>query len=144
MSLFVNKDKTLKTPIALITFSMAIVFSFIYGLLYAFLTEPLHTYVKVGNEISSSIIHSIIIALIGTIFCMIFFLLPDKRIVPGAFGFMSLFLVIAYLLIFLLESNTRSIIAYAVSLYALAPVILGNIVSWSIFYYKYLRNSVAD
>lgn len=134
MNLFLNKDKTLKSPIALLCFFMALLFCVIYGLLYTVLTNPLHQYFRVGGEAFSTGLHSMIIALLGTGVCCAFFVLRDKRIVPGAFAFLAVFLLAGYLMTLQLGENVRGMMQYVVSLYGLAPVLIGNAVSWAAYF----------
>lgn len=133
ISLFLNKDKTPKSPLLLLCFCMGIVFCVIFGIMYALLTDPLHAYVRVGGETLSTSLHSIIIALCGTAACCSFFVLRDKRIVPGAFVFLAVFLAAGYLMTIPLGANDRELMRYIISLYGLAPVLLGNVVSWGIY-----------
>lgn len=133
MSLFFNKDKTLKSPLVLSCFSLGMVYHVIFGILYVLLSEPLYRYVRIGNDEVSTALHAILIALAGTAVCCIFFGLRDKRIVPGAFAFLAVSLISGYLVTLNLPADRRSLMIHLITLYGMGPVVLGNAVSWSLY-----------
>lgn len=133
VSLFFNEDKTLKSPLLLNCFCLGLVFCIIFGILYAVLIEPLYLYVHVGNDVISSALHAMLIALGGTAVCCGFFVLRNKRIVPGAFVFLAVLLLCGYLTTFHLDAERRGLAVQLLTLYCLAPVLVGNAVSWSVY-----------
>ena len=133
MSLFFNKDKTLKSPLLLSCFSLGMAYHVIFGILYVILSEPLYRYVRIGSDEFSTMIHAMLIALAGTAVCCLFFGLRDKRIVPGAFVFLAVSLICGYLVTLSLPADRRSLMISLITLYGSGPVVLGNAVSWSIY-----------
>lgn len=144
MSLFINKDKTAKSPLVLHCFSLGLVFCFIFAGMYALLTEPLHTYVRIVNDTFSTTLHAVLIASAGTVVCCIFFMLRDKRIVPGAFTFLAIFLLVGYLMTFELSADRRNLMQHLLSLYGLGPILLGNAISWGIYFKMQRKQSSTD
>lgn len=133
MSLFLNKDKTPKSSLLLNCFCLGLVFYGIFGGMYAFLTEPLFRYVNVVSNEFSVVLHAVLMALAGTAVCCIFFALRDKRIVPGAFVFMTISLILGGLVSFNLPVDRRSLMLQLLILYGTGPVLIGNAVSWSVY-----------
>ena len=133
VSLFFNKDKTLKSPLILSCFCLGMVYHVIYGILYVLLSEPLYQYVRIGNDRISTVIHAILIALAGTAVCCIFFALRDKRIVPGAFVFLAVSMISGYLVTLNLPADRRSLMFHLITLYGIGPVAVVNAVSWSLY-----------
>lgn len=127
-NLFLNEDKTRKSPLAVYVFMVGLVYCAVFGVLFALLTDPLHDLINTGNERVSTLIHSLIISLIGTLICCLFYLLPNKKIAMGGFGFLALLLVIGFVISFFLEEGQRYIIQQLLMLYAAGPTLVGNVV----------------
>lgn len=134
MSLFVSKDGTHKSPVVMMGFFMALLFGVIFWALYLFLARPLYEHMMIGgNEALSTSLHCLIIALVGTAVCCLLFLLPDKRLVPAGFACLGVFMLAFYIACFMLDAEARSTILYFITLHFLAPVLVGNTVSWAIY-----------
>lgn len=133
MSLFLNKDKTRKSPIVMTSFLLAIVFALVYGGCYMLLTVPLHQYVSLGSPAVTNALHLLLIALAGTAVCCLLFLLRDKRLVPYGFAGLAVFLAAFYIAALLLPADRRGLMLYVISLYGLGPVLAGNAVSWAVY-----------
>ena len=81
MSLFLTKEGKRKSPMAVTCFFVDLLFCLVFGGAYALLTEPLHNLLPLGGGMPETVLHCLIIAVIGTAVCCVLFLLPDKRIV---------------------------------------------------------------
>ena len=86
MSLFLTKEGKRKSPMAVTVFFVDLLFCLVFGGAYALLTEPLHSLLPLGGGMPETVLHCLIIAVIGTAVCCVLFLLPDKRIVPYSFA----------------------------------------------------------
>ena len=86
MSLFLTKEGKRKSPMAVTIFFVDLLFCLVFGGAYALLTEPLHSLLPLGGGMPETVLHCLIIAVIGTAVCCVLFLLPDKRIVPYSFA----------------------------------------------------------
>lgn len=133
MSLFLNKDKTRKSPIVMTSFLLAIAFALVYGGCYMLLTVPLHQHVSLGSPAVTNALHLLLIALAGTAVCCLLFLLRDKRLVPYAFAGLAVILAAFYIAALLLPEGRRGLMLYVISLYGLGPVLVGNAASWAAY-----------
>jgi len=133
MALFVTKEGKRKSPIVMMCFLLSLVFAGVFGAAYALLVGPMYRHLYFGSDLISTTVHCILIALIGTAVCCVFFLLRDKRMVPYSFVGLAVLVLTFYVAAFQLEPAARATMLYVVSLYGLAPVLLGNAVSWSIY-----------
>ena len=142
MSLFLTKEGKRKSPRILSYFFGALLFAVIFGLAYALLTVPLHN-LPIANEAVLSGVQTILIALIGTLCCCVLFLLPDKRIVPCSFVGLSILVVMFYVASMALDASVRMTMVSFISIYGLAPAVIGNLVSWTIYHKLERRNQAA-
>ena len=127
MALFVTKEGKRKSPMAVTCFFVDLLFCLVFGGMYALLTGVLHDHLPLGGGMAENWIHCGLIAVVGTAVCCILFLLPDKRIVP--------YVVAA----FQLEPAARNMMLYVTFLYTLMPILVGNAVSWTV-YFKLCKN----
>lgn len=139
MSLFLTKEKKPKSSVMMTCFLIGLFFCFIYGIFYSVLIDSLYRHIQLEGDILSSILHSILVSVFGTAVCCIFFILSDKRVVTGAFTFLFVFLMVAYIMIFSLDAEHQSMMAYFISIYGVCPVLIGNIVSRTIYYKHYKK-----
>lgn len=142
MNLFVDKNKRRKSPIALVAFVTALGYCLLFGALYALLAEPLYYSIALPSLFLTNAAHSLIVAVIGTAICCLLFLLKDKRVAP--YGFAGLFVVLCmfYAASTMQLKEDRSIMLPIITAYGLAPVLVGNAVTWPI-YLKYKRANPA-
>ena len=82
---------------------------------------------------ATNVAHTLIIAVIGTAVCCLLFLLKDKRVAPYSFLGLAMLLLVFYAVAFLLEEDARPLMLYLITLYGLAPVLVGNAVTWPIY-----------
>ncbi|MEG1658385.1 MAG: hypothetical protein RR288_04930 [Oscillibacter sp.] len=134
MALFVDKNKRRKSPLVMICFCVSLAFLCVYGGAYALLTEPLYLHLTLKNVVATTVVHAVIMAAAGTAVCCLLFFLPDKRIVPGAYLCLAALLAVFYLAVFLLERENRGDMLRLISLFGLAPVLLGNAAAWPIYW----------
>lgn len=83
--------------------------------------------------------HCGLIAVVGTAVCCILFLLPDKRIVPYSFASLPVITIMCVVAAFQLEPAARNMMLYVTFLYTLMPILVGNAVSWTV-YFKLCKN----
>ena len=133
MALFVDQNKRRKSPLVMLCFCVSLLFACVYGILYAVLTEQLYLHVSLGGTAATTALHAVLMAAAGTCVCCLLFLLPDKRIVPGAYLCLAALLLVFYVAVFLLESENRSAMLRLITLFGLAPVLVGNAAAWPIY-----------
>ena len=134
MSFFIDRFNRRKSPIALAAFGAALLYMVLFGVLYGLLAEPLYYAVSLGTPTATTVVHTIIIAVIGTAICCLLFLLKDKRVAPYGFCGLAVALCMFYAAAFLLEGLARSNMLYLITAYGLAPVLVGNAVTWPIYF----------
>ena len=66
MSLFLTKEGKRKSPMAVTCFFVDLLFCLVFGGAYALLTEPLHNLLPLGGGMPETVLHCLIIAVIGT------------------------------------------------------------------------------
>lgn len=133
MSFFVDRFNRRKSPIALAAFGAALLYIVIFGVLYALLAEPLYHAVSLGSPTATTVAHTIIIAVIGTAVCCLLFLLKDKHVAPYGFLGLAVALCMFYIAALLLEDGARTLMLYLITIYGVAPVLVGNAVTWPIY-----------
>lgn len=140
MSLFVNKDKILKSPRVMYAFFLSLFFMVIFGMLYATLAEPLYNLISIANHPRlTGFLQCLVVSVLGVPICCLFFMLKDKRLVPMGFAFFGLMTILFYVSIFLLTPESREIALTLVTLYFPIPAILGSITTWSIYRYYFRK-----
>ena len=142
MSLFIDKHKRRKSPLALAAFGAALLYLCVYGALYALLAEPLYRCVRLDSTAATVAVHSLIIAAAGTAVGCLLFLLGDKRVAPLGFAGLAVVLGMFYAAALMLEGEERSFMLRLITLYGLYPVLLGNAVAWPV-YWKIKRGNPA-
>ena len=133
MSFFIDRFNRRKSPLALAAFGAALLDMAVFGLLYAFLAKPLNDAVSLGSTSATLVVQALIIAVLGTAICCLLFLLKDKRVAPYSFLGLAMLLLVFYAVAFLLEEDARPLMLYLITLYGLAPVLVGNAVTWPIY-----------
>ena len=133
MSFFIDRFNRRKSPLALAAFGAALLDLAVFGLLYAFLAKPLYDTISLGSTAATVVVHGLIIAVLGTAICCLLFLLKDKRVAPYGFLGLAVLLLVFYAVAFLLEEDARPLMLYLITLYGLAPVLVGNAVTWPIY-----------
>ena len=133
MSFFIDRFNRRKSPLALAAFGAALLDMAVFGLLYAFLAKPLNDAVSLGSTAATLVVQALIIAVLGTAICCLLFLLKDKRVAPCSFLGLAMLLLVFYAVAFLLEGDARPLMLYLITRYGLAPVLVGNAVTWPIY-----------
>lgn len=134
MSFFVDRHNRRKTTIALTAFCLGFGFLCLFAVLALLLAEPLYRLICFRSEVLTTIIHSAIVALLGTAVCCLTFLLKDKRIAPYSFAGLAVWLCMFYAAAFLLEAEARGFMFRMISMFGLAPVLVGNAVAWPVYF----------
>ena len=134
MSFFIDRFNRRKSPIALAAFGAAVLYLVIFGVLYGLLAGPLYRTVSLSTPAATIAVHSRIIATFGTAVCCLLFLLKDKRVAPYGFCGLAVALCMFYAAAFLLDGLARSTMLYLLTAYGLAPVLVGNAVTWPIYW----------
>lgn len=133
MSLFVDKNNRRKSPIAIAAFFAAVGYLCVYLVLYALLAEPLYRSISLPGTAATNAVHTLIVAVIGTAVCCLLFLLPDKRVAAYGFAGLAVALVMFYIGALLLDADRRDTMLQVITLYGLAPALLGNAVAWPLY-----------
>ena len=139
MSFFIDKHGRRKSPIALAACGAALLDLAVYFCTAALLAGPLYRTVSFGGETVTSMLHTIIITVISTLFCCLLFLLKDKRVVPYGFAGLAVILLMFCAAAWMLPQETRGSMLRLFLTVGLPPVLLGNAVSWPI--YRRLRKA---
>ena len=139
MALFVTKEGKRQSPMAVTCFFVDLLFCLVFGGMYALLTGVLHDHLPLGGGMAENWIHCGLIAVVGTAVCCILFLLPDKRIVPYSFASLPVITIMCVVAAFQLEPAARNMMLYVTFLYTLMPILVGNAVSWTV-YFKLCKN----
>ena len=126
MALFVTKEGKRKSPMAVTCFFVDLLFCLVFGGMYALLTGVLHDHLPLGGGMAENWIHCGLIAVVGTAVCCILFLLPVITIMCVVAAFQ-------------LEPAARNMMLYVTFLYTLMPSLVGNAVSWTV-YFKLCKN----
>lgn len=134
MALFVTKDGKRKSPMALTVFFVVLLDCLIFAAAYALLTDPLHQVLPLGSAALENMVHGTLISLAGTAVCCLLFLLPDKRIVPYGFAGLPVVTLMCIAAATQLEPAARSMMIQVTLLYTLLPALIGNLVSWTVYY----------
>ena len=132
MSLFIDKHNRRKSPLALAAFGAALAYLCVFGALYAVLAKPLYDHVRLGG--ATTAVHGLVIALAGTAVCCLFFLLKDKRVAPLGFAGLAVILCMFYAAALMLEAPERSLMLRLITMYGLAPVLVGNAAAWPVYW----------
>lgn len=140
MSFFIDKHNRRKSTILLTAFCVGFVFAFLFVALAILLAEPLYDFVRLKSEFATTVVHALIVALVGTAICCVTFLLKDKRIAPYSFVGLAVWLCMFYAAAYLLEGEGRVYMMKTITMFGLAPVLVGNAITWPI----YLRMKRAD
>ena len=134
MSFFIDRFNRRKSPIALAAFGAALLYIVVFGVLYGLLAGPLYRAVSLCTPAATTAVHSLIVAVIGTAVCCLLFLLKDKRVAPYGFSGLLVALCMFYAAALLLDGLARSNMLYLITVYGLAPVLVGNAVTWPIYF----------
>lgn len=140
MSLFVDKHNRRKSPIAVAAFGAALLDLCVFGAAYALLAGPLYRAVALTSPAATVAVHAVVIAAAGTAVCCLLFLLKDKRVVPYGFAGLAVALCMFYAAAMLLDGDVRGNMLALISMYGLAPVLLGNAVAWPVYLHMKRRN----
>ena len=133
MNLFIDKNHRRKSPIAIAGFFATLLDLCIYGVLYTLLAEPLYRYVALSSPAATNVAHALIISLAGTALCGLLFLLKDKRVALFGFVGLAVVLVMFYVAAFLMEDSRRDMMLPLITLYGLAPALVGNAAAWPLY-----------
>lgn len=143
MSFFIDKQNRRKSPIAIAAFFTAVGYLIVYGILTSLLAEPLYRSVTLGSNAATTVVHSLIISVLGTAICCLAFLIPDKRVAPYGFAGLAVVLAMFYVAVWMLPDESRSMMLQVVTMFGLGPVVVGNAVAWPI-YLKIRRRNPAQ
>lgn len=133
MSLFIDKQNRRKSPIALAAFGAALLDLFIFGTLYALLSEPLYRLVSLESTAATTMVHALAVAIPGTLLGCLLFFLPDKRVTPYGFAGLAVALGMFYVAASSMDEPVRNQMLHVISLFGLGPVLLGNAVAWPVY-----------
>ena len=133
MSFFIDQHNRRKTTIALTAFCVGFLYACLFVALSILLAGPLYDTVQLGSAAATTAVHAVVIALVGTAICCLTFLLQDKRIAPYSFVGMAVWLCMFYAAALLLEADARSYMLQLITMFGLAPVLVGNAVTWPIY-----------
>lgn len=134
MSLFIDKHNRRKSPFALGVFCMTLMELLLFLVTYAFLLPPVSRAVVFQSGAASWAVQSLIVSGVGTALSCLFFLAPDKRMVPGGFvGLGVVFVMFCAAALMLEHPEDRDFMLRLIFAFGLPPVLVGNAVTWPIY-----------
>lgn len=134
MSLFIDKHNRRKSPFALGVFCMTLMELLLFLVTYAFLLPPVSQAVVFQSGAASWAVQSLIVSGAGTALSCLFFLAPDKRMVPGGFVGLGVVLLMFCAAALMLEHpEDRDFMLRLIFAFGLPPVLVGNAVAWPIY-----------
>lgn len=134
MSLFIDKHNRRKSPFALGVFCMTLMELLVFLVAYAFLLPPVSRIVVFQSGAASWAVQSLIVSGAGTALSCLFFLVPDKRMVPGGFvGLGVVFLMYCASALMLEHPEDRDFMLRLIFAFGLPPVLVGNAVAWPLY-----------
>lgn len=134
MSLFIDKHNRRKSPFALGVFCMTLMELLLFLVTYAFLLPPVSRAVVFQSGAASWAVQSLIVSGVGTALSCLFFLVPDKRMVPGGFvGLGVVFVMFCAAALMLEHPEDRDFMLRLIFAFGLPPVLVGNAVTWPIY-----------
>lgn len=143
MSLFIDKRNRRKSPFALGVFCMTLMELLLFLVTYAFLLPPVSRAVVFQSGAAAWAVQSLIVSAAGTALSCLFFLVPDKRLVPGGFVGLGVVLCMFCAAALMLERpEDRDFMLRLIFAFGLPPVLVGNAVAWPL-YFKMKRSAPA-
>lgn len=143
MSLFIDKHNRRKSPFALGVFCMTLMELLLFLVAYAFLLPPVSRAVVFQSGAAAWAVQSLIVSGAGTALSCLFFLVPDKRMVPWGFvGLGVVFGMFCASALMLEHPEDRDFMLRLIFAFGLPPVLVGNAVTWPI-YLKLKRSAPA-
>ena len=131
------QPRTNRSLDALYAFLFSLSYILIYCIAFVLLVEPLHDYLPLQPLWLENVIHLLLISVAGTLICCAAFFVTNNNpaLVPKGFSFLLTYLLLTYASVFLIakETEQRDLLCRVITLYAAAPTIVGNIVSWLIY-----------
>jgi hypothetical protein len=123
-----TKNGKLKSTLIVNSFSLSLLFMAIYGLSYLMLIDPLENMLAARYGVAlASFAESAVPALAGTVLCCsLFFVFRDKRLVPGAYVWLLLFSLRAFLSARHAAERDRGVFLSLYGMIVPAPLILGG------------------
>lgn len=135
------QPRTNRSLDALYAFLFSLFYILIYCVAFILLVEPLHDYFPIQPLWLENGIHLLLISLTGTLICCTVFFAANNNpiLVPKGFSFLLAYLLLTYASVFLVakEAEQHNLLIRIITLYAAAPTIVGNVVSWPV--YSYLK-----
>lgn len=131
-----------KRPQIMYAFGLSLVFVVIDFAVFCLLVEPLGEWIPIQPVWLNNFIHPTLLALIGTLLgCTAFGAFRrSPKLVPMAYSLFPLYMLVCYAYAFLnLEGGDRVFACEMITLYMLAPTVVGMVVSWAIYTLKRRR-----
>lgn len=136
MSIRGNHGKQNKSLVILKGFSLSFLFAAVFVIGYIFSADLIAQIIpeETGGFLAVWGPAALIALVCSTLCCLFFLVLKDKLVVPVAFFFLAVFYLIMLLaLSFRDEASLGGIGLQFVSIYALPPALIGNMLSWGIY-----------
>jgi hypothetical protein len=138
-----TKDGKVKSSLLVYFFTAAILFGIFYFVFFMLFVDPIHLFLQKFNLPVAwmNIFENWVPALLASVFCNgIYFLVKDKRIIPGAYIWLLLmtFLSIVYVQ-FSYDAESLEAFWYFFFMLIPPPLVTGSIIS-GLIYTRYLKN----
>lgn len=130
--LFLTEDGRPKSAMFLYSFCLSLLFFGIYAAAYVYLIDVLETAFVNESVLLRNIAQCVLPGLAGTVVCCaMFFLIPDRRLVPAAYLWLAAYALAAFItMFFLTEQEEFRIFLYFFAMLVPVGLISGGAVSF--------------
>ncbi len=130
--LFLNEHGRPKSAMFLYSFCLSLLFFAVYATSYFFLIDVLESAFATSSVLMRNILQAVLPGLLGTVVCCaLFYVFPDKRLVPVAYLWLAAFALAALLtMAFLTEKEEFRIFLYFYAMLIPAGLLSGGLISF--------------
>lgn len=133
--LFLDENGRPKSAIFLYSFCLSLLFFVVYALSYGFLIDVIETALADQTVLVRNVFQSVLPGLAATVVCCaMFFLFPDKRLVPAAYLWLATYALAAVVtMLFITEKEEFRIFLYFFAMLVPVGLISGGAISALLF-----------
>lgn len=130
--LFLNEQGRPKSAMFLYSFCLSLLFFAVYATSYFLLIDVLENAFTASSVLMRNVVQSVIPGLLGTIVCCaLFYVFPDKRLVPVSYLWLAAFALAALLtMAFITEKEEFRIFLYFFAMLVPAGLLSGGLISF--------------
>ncbi len=144
--LFLTEEGRPKSAMFLYSFCLSLLFFAIYAFSYGFLIDVIENSFAGETVLVRNILQSILPGLAATVVCCaLFFLFPDKRLVPAAYIWLAVYALAAIITMALITSKDEfKIFLYFFAMLVPTGLISGGVISFALLRAKNRRKGKAN